>query len=72
MKTLTLKIDDTVSEKFAWLLAHFSPDEIKIIDLDDYVDDDTYLRSIEGMTQSIREARNEPLANGVTLDQLDW
>ena len=71
MKTLTLKIDDAVSDKFAWLLDHFSPDEIKILDQGEYVDDDAYLRSIEGMTKSIHMARNEPIGNGVALDDLE-
>jgi hypothetical protein len=72
MKTLTLKIDDSVSEKFVWLLEHFSPNEIKILEQNEYIDDDTYLRSIEGMTQSILEAKNEPMTNGVALDKLEW
>lgn len=72
MKTLTLRIDDTVSDKFTWLLEHFSPNEIKILDQDEFIDDDTYLRSIDGMTRSIYEARNEPISNGVTLDKLEW
>ncbi len=71
MKTLTLKIDDTVSDKFTWLLEHFSPSEIKILEPDEYTDDDAYLRSIDGMTESIHDARNEPLTNGVTLDRLE-
>jgi hypothetical protein len=72
MKTLTLRVNDTVSDKFAWLLEHFSPDEIKILEQDEYVDDDTYLRTIDGMLKSILDARNEPAANGVTLDNLEW
>jgi len=72
MKTLTLKIDDTVSDKFTWLLEHFSPNEIKILEQDEYTDDDAYLRSIDGMAKSIHDARNEPLTNGVTLDKLEW
>jgi hypothetical protein len=31
MQTVTLEIDETISEKFFWLLNHFSPDEIKIV-----------------------------------------
>ena len=34
--------------------------------------DDEYLRSIDGMIQSISEARNEPIKNGVILENLDW
>jgi len=39
---------------------------------DEYVDDDTYLRTIDGMVQSILDARNEPTENAVTLDNLEW
>jgi len=72
MKTVTLKINDAINDKFAWLLEHFSLDEIKILDQEEYVDDDTYLRNIDGMVKSIQEARQEPIENAVTLDQLEW
>ena len=32
MRTITLQIDDSVSDKFLWLLDRFSRDEIKILD----------------------------------------
>jgi hypothetical protein len=57
MRTITLQIDDSVSDKFLWLLDRFSKDEIKILDQSDYVSDEEYLRGIE---------------EGVTLDKLDW
>ncbi len=72
MKTVTLKIEDSVSEKFIWLLEHFSSSEIKILEQSEYVSDDEYLRSINGMVQSIHDAQNEPTENGVTLDKLEW
>ena len=72
MKTVTLTIEDNVSEKFLWLLAHFSTDEIKILEQTDYISDDEYLRSIAGMIESIQAARKEPNESGVTLDKLDW
>lgn len=72
MRTITLQIDDSVSDKFLWLLDHFSRDEIKILDQSDYVSDDEYLRGIEGMVQSINSVRTEPIEQGVTLDKLDW
>lgn len=37
-----------------------------------FISDDEYLRSIDGIVQSIREAREELEHNGVTLDKLDW
>jgi hypothetical protein len=72
MRTITLQIDDSVRDKFLWLLDRFSRDEIKILDQSDYVSDDEYLRGIEGMVQSINSARTEPIEQGVTLDKLDW
>ena len=70
MKSITLKIEDNVIDKFLWLLSHFDKKEIRIIDTD--ISDDEYLRSIDGMVESILEARKEPIKNGVTLDKLEW
>ena len=72
MRTITLQIDDSVSDKFLWLLDRFSRDEIKILEQYDYVSDDEYLREIEGMVQSINSASTEPIEQGITLDKLDW
>lgn len=72
MKRITLKVEDNVNENFIWLLKHFSPGEISIVEIDEYLSDDDYVRSQEGMVESIKEARNEPLENGVTLQDLDW
>jgi len=72
MRTITLQIDDSVSDKFLWLLERFSRDEIKILDQSDYVSDNEYLREIDGMVKSIEAARAEPVEQGVTLDKLDW
>jgi hypothetical protein len=72
MRTITLQIDDSVSDKFLWLLDRFSKDEIKILDQCDYVSDDEYLRGIEGIVQSVKASRAEPIEQGVTLDKLNW
>jgi PHD/YefM family antitoxin component YafN of YafNO toxin-antitoxin module len=72
MQTITLKIEDNISDKFLWLSNHFKKNEVSILDKDEYISDDEYLRSIDGMVESILEARNEPLENGVTLDKLEW
>jgi hypothetical protein len=72
MKTVTLKIDNAIYEKFCWLLSHFSKNEIQILEQSDYISDDHYLRTIEGMVDSIKEARAEPEQQGVTLENLDW
>ena len=31
MQTITLKLEDSISDKFLWLLNHFSKNEIKIV-----------------------------------------
>jgi len=72
MQTVTLKFEDSISDKFLWLLSHFDKKEISIIDKDEYISDDEYLRSIDGMVESILEARNEPIEKGITLDKLEW
>ena len=72
MKTVTLRVDDSINDKFLWLLKHFSSNEIKILEQSEYINDDDYLNSINGMVQSINEARNEPIAKGVSQDDLDW
>ena len=72
MKTVTLLVDDSIEEKFRWLLEHFSQDGVKILEQSEYVSDDEYLRSIPGMEESIKEARKEPNDKGATLDELDW
>ena len=72
MKTITLKIDDSIKDKFYWLLEHFSVDEVKILEQSEYISDDEFLRSIDGMAHSIKEARKEPVEKGVGFDKLDW
>jgi len=72
MQTVTLKIDESIEEKFLWLLQHFSKKEIEILDKTVYKSDDEYLRSMEGMEKSILEAANEPIENYTTIDKLDW
>lgn len=72
MQTVTLKIDDKISEKFFWFLNHFSKKEVTILEQTEFKNDDEYLRSIKGMEQSIIDASNEPNANFVTIDKLDW
>ncbi|MFK5880654.1 MAG: hypothetical protein QM482_00425 [Sulfurospirillum sp.] len=72
MQTVTLKIEDNISDKFLWLLNHFSQNEVEILDKTTYQNDSDYLRSIKGMEQSIVQASNEPIKNYVTADKLDW
>lgn len=72
MQTVTLKIEDNVSDKFLWLLNHFSQNEVEILEKTVYKSDDEYLRSIKGMEESIIEASNEPIEKYVTADKLDW
>ena len=72
MQTVTLKIEDNITDKFLWLLNHFTQSEIEILDKTTYISDDEYLRSIKGMEESIIQAANEPIENYVTTDKLDW
>ena len=72
MKTVTLKRDDSIHEKFTWRLEHFSGSGITILEQAEYLSDDDYLRSIDGMAQSLQEAQQEPLKYGVTLEKLEW
>ncbi|GAB4308726.1 hypothetical protein VKI21_12715 [Cyanobacterium aponinum UTEX 3222] len=72
MKTITLRIDDRIKEQFISLLKNFSENELRILEESEYISDDEYLRSLSGMVESIKEARKEPIENGVTLEELDW
>jgi len=72
MQTITLKVEDNISEKFLWLLNHFTKKEVTILDQTEFKNDDVYLKSIKGMEQSIIDASNEPKENFVTIDKLDW
>jgi len=72
MQTLTLKIEDNIFDKFLWLLNHFNPKEIEIVEKKVYQNDDEYLRSIPNMENSIIKASNEPIENYISRDELDW
>ena len=72
MQTITLKIEDNISEKFLWLLNHFTKKEVTILDQTEFKNDDEYLKSIQGMEKSIIDASNEPDEKFVTIDKLDW
>ena len=72
MQTITLKLEDKVSDKILWLLKHFDKDEVEILEQTSYKSDDEYLKSIKGMQESIIKASQEPLDNYVTRDELEW
>ena len=72
MKILTLNVSDEVSDQFLWLLNHFSPHEVAIVESDESCSDDAYLRNIAGMTESLHAARTESNDHGVSLEALDW
>lgn len=40
MKTITLKIDNSIYEKFFWLLSHFSKHEIQVLEESDDIKSD--------------------------------
>ena len=72
MQTVTLSISDGIYDKFFWLLKHFSKNEVNILEQSKFISDDEYLRNINGMTESLKASRIEPIENGVTEDKLDW
>jgi len=72
MQTVTLSISDGIYDKFFWLLKHFSKNEVNILEQSKFISDDEYLRSIDGMADSLKTSRAEPIENGVTEDKLDW
>ena len=72
MQTVTLQLEDKIYKKFFLLLNNFSKNEVKILDQSKYISDDDYLRSINGMEESIVKAANEPIENYVTADKLEW
>lgn len=38
---ITLRVDDSIADKFRWLIGQFSPDEVKIVKNDfDYISTD--------------------------------
>ena len=72
MQTITLKLEDSISDKVLWLLKHFDKNELEILDTSYYESDDEYLKSIKGMQESIIKASSEPIENYVTRDELEW
>jgi hypothetical protein len=46
--------------------------EIKEVKSGTLISDDEYLRAIDGLVESIQEARKESDHHGLTLDKLDW
>jgi hypothetical protein len=72
MQTITIKLEDSISDKVLWLLKHFDKSEVEILDTSFYESDDKYLKSIKGMKESIIKASNEPIENYVTRDELEW
>jgi len=72
MQTITLKLEDNVSDKILWLLKHFDKNEVEILEQTSYKSDDEYLKSIKGMQESIIKASKEPLDNYVTRRELEW
>ncbi len=72
MQTVTLQLEDKIYKKFFLLLNNFSKNEVKVLDQSKYISDDDYLRSINGMEESIIKAANEPIENYVTADKLEW
>ena len=72
MQAITIKLDDSISDKVLWLLKHFDKSELEILETSSYESDDEYLKSIKGMRESIIKASNEPIENYATRDELEW
>jgi len=72
MRTITIRVKDSVSEKILWFLNHFSKSELEILETTTYQTDDAYLKSIKGMEKSIIKESQEPTENYVAEDELDW
>lgn len=72
MQTITLKIDDSISDKFLKFLNNFKESEITILENSFYKSDDEYLKSIKGMEESIIKASKEPLETFVKQENLEW
>lgn len=45
---------------------------MSIVDAEEFLSDDEYLRSLEGLVSNIESARAEPVSKGGSLNQLDW
>ena len=61
-----------IHENLTWLLEHFSGRGITILEQAEYLSDDDFLGSIDGMVLSLQDTRQEPSEYGVTLDKLEW
>jgi hypothetical protein len=72
VQTITLKIEDSINDKFLWLLNHFSKNELEILDKTTYQTDDEFLKSIKGMEESIIKDSKDSMKNYVAEEKLDW
>ncbi|WP_187646859.1 hypothetical protein [Nitrosophilus labii] len=68
---VTLKIDDSIKDKFLWLLKHFSKKEIIVLEKYE-MSDDEYIKSIPELEESIIKESKKPDNEFVTLDKLEW
>lgn len=69
MHTIQLQISDAIYDQITTsgmdIQARFDEFVAELID-------DEYLRSIDGMVESIRDARNTLSEQGVSIDKLEW
>lgn len=59
MQTVILNINESVSEKFFWLLRHFDKSEIEVVDFD---------TSLEALIEKGLESRISPLTHKEVFD----
>lgn len=57
MKTVTLNIEDSINDKFMWLLNQFAFSGIKIVDQSEYSSDEKHLISLDHTIESISNNR---------------
>jgi len=55
MQTITLKLDDSISDKVLWLLKHFDKSEVEILDTSSYKND---LSSVETFRELRAKSNN--------------
>jgi hypothetical protein len=58
MQTVMLRVDDSVYDKFQWLISHFSKNEISVIDQIEMVSDEEQ-KDIENILNSMTDEDKE-------------
>lgn len=67
MQTVTLKIEDNISDKFLWLLNHFSKNEIKVVN--NTPETNTQFDDLESLAGSLNKYAD---ASKLELEEKAW